>query len=353
MNPTKPSGTTPQAHAGTLRQFVRYAATTGLDLDACLDAELADWVRRAAELETVPAHVVVDVLEVCAVAGERPDLGIAFAAWSNPRGFGPLSLLWDHCPTFGEVVRLSGRYLHLENQALGTVVEREGDEVSLRHFTAVSARYGSRQFIEATLALNVRLARMMFGEHWVPMRLELTFAPPRIERFRRSFFACPIEYGALQNALIIRQEDMDRLQPHANASMLAYLEAQLERMALSRPSGLVERVEQAVLANLPGGAASLDLVAHVLAQSRRTLQRRLGEHGRSFAEIVLDVRKRVAEDYFSSEPRPQLTELAYRLGFADATVAGRFLAAHLRPARAMRSKRPSARHEIEAGMASL
>jgi hypothetical protein len=79
----------------------------------------------------------------------------------------------------------------------------------------------------------------------------------------------------------------------------------------------------------------------------------LGEQGRSFADIVLAVRKRVAEDYFLSEPRPQLTELAYRLGFADATVAGRFLAAHLRPARAMRSKRPSARHEIEAGMASL
>ncbi|TFU05501.1 AraC family transcriptional regulator [Polymorphobacter arshaanensis] len=338
MNSAIPSSALPQAHAGTLRQFVRYAETTGLDLDACLDAEMAGWVKRAAELDTVPAHVVVDVLEVCAAVGERPDLGIAFAAWSNPRGFGPLSLLWDHCPTFGEVVRVASRYLHLENQALGAAVEREVDEVSLCHFTAVPARFGSRQFIEATLALDVHLARMMFGEHWAPLRLELDFAPPRIERFRRNFFACPIEYGALRNALVIRQEDMDRLQPNANPSMLAYLEAQLERMALSRPSGLVEQVEQAVLANLPGGTASLDHVAQVLTQSRRTLQRRLGEQGRSFADIVLAVRKRVAEDYFSSEPRPQLTELAYRLGFADATVAGRFLAAHLRPARAMRRR---------------
>ncbi len=349
VNQASPPSVLPQAHAGTLRQFARYAETTGLDLCACLDAELVDWVRRAAELETVPAHVVVDVLEVCAVVGERPDLGIAFAAWSNPRGFGPLSLLWDHCPTFGEVVRVASRFLHLENQALGTVVQRQDDEVSLRHFTAVPARYGSQQFIEATLALDVRLARMMFGEHWAPVRLELNFAAPRIERFRRSFFACPVDYGALQNALVIRKEDMDRLQPHANPSMLAYLEAQLERIALSRPSGLVEQVEQAVLANLPGGAASLDHVAQLLAQSRRTLQRRLGEEGRSFADIVLSVRMRVAEDYFSSEPRPQLTELAYRLGFADATVAGRFLAAHMRPARDMRRRPASGLRKIEMG----
>ena len=350
MSYANPPSPLPQAHAGTLRQFVRYAETTGLDLNACLDAELAGWARRAAQLETVPAHVMVDILEVCSVAGARPDLGIAFAAWSNPRGFGPLSLLWDHCPTFGEVVRITSRYLHLENQALGSVVEREGDDVCLRHFTAVPARFGSQQFMEAILALDVRLARMMFGERWAPIRLELTCAPPRIERFRRSYFACPIEYGALRNAMVIRQEDMDRVQPHANASMLAYLESQLDRIARSRPNGLVEQVEQAVLANLPGGTANLDLIAQMLLQSRRTLQRRLGEEGRSFASIVLEVRKRVAEDYFSSEPRPHLTELAYRLGFADATVAGRFLAAHLRPARVMRRKRASALRDIATGV---
>lgn len=326
----------PQAHAGTLRQFVRYAETTGLDLAACLDPELAGWVARATELETVPAHVVVDLLEVCAAAGERPDLGIAFAAWSNPRGFGPLSLLWDHCPTFGEVVRVASRYLHLENQALGTVVEREDGEVRLRHFTAVAARYGSRQFIEATLALDVCLARMMFGAHWAPVRLELEFAPPRIERFRRSVFTCPIEYGALHNALVISADDMDRMQPHANPTMLAYLEAQLETLARSRPSDLVEQVGKAVLASLPGGEVSLDHVARVLGQSRRTLQRRLTELGRTFADILLDVRRRVAEDYFATEARPNLAELAYRLGFADATVAGRFLATHLQPARVIR-----------------
>lgn len=336
MAPVGSSPAIPQAHAGTLRQFVRYAETTGLDLAACLDPELAGWVSRVGELETVPAHIVVDVLEVCAAAGERPDLGIAFAAWSNPRGFGPLSLLWDHCPTFGEVVRVASRYLHLENQALGTVVEREDGEVRLRHFTAVAARYGSRQFIEATLALDVCLARMMFGAHWAPLRLELEFAPPRIERFRRGVFGCPVEYGALHNALVIRAEDMDRVQPHANSTMLAYLEAQLEMMARSRPSGLVEQVEQAVLASLPGAGASLDHVSHVLGQSRRTLQRRLGEQGRTFAGILLDVRRRVAEDYFATETRPNLSELAYRLGFADATVAGRFLATRLRPARALR-----------------
>lgn len=54
----------PQTHAGTLRQFVRYAQATGLDLDACLDAELRRWIAEIDTLATLPAHIVVDILEV-------------------------------------------------------------------------------------------------------------------------------------------------------------------------------------------------------------------------------------------------------------------------------------------------
>lgn len=327
----------PQAHAGTLRQFARYAGDTGLDLSACLDAELRGWVAAIDQLATVPAHVVVDVLEVSATVGRRPDLGIAFAAWSNPRGFGPLSLLWDHCPTFRDVVRIARRYLNLENEALGTAVEEHGDEVMLRHFTAVPARYGSRQFIEATLALDVSLARMMLGRCWAPVRLELAFPAPANPRYPRGFFACPIEYDAPQSQLVVARADMDRVQPNANAPMLAYLEAHLLTHAAPRPRAFAETVEIAVGAALPGGGASLDAIAAVLALSRRTLQRRLAEEGLRFADILLRVRRRSADDYFAAAARPKLTELAHRLGFRDAAVAGRFLKAHLAPARTLKA----------------
>lgn len=329
----------PQAHAGTLRQFVRYTDAAGLDLARCLDSELHKWIVALDQLETVPAHVVVDVLEVCAVVGEQPDLGIAFAAWSNLRGFGPLSLLWDHCPTFRDLVRVARSYLQLESQALGTAVSEAGNEVALVHFMAVPARYGSRQFIEATFALDVCLARMMHGQRWSPLRLELVHSPPRSERYRRRFFACPIEYGASRNALVLQREDMDRVQPGANAPMLAYLEAHLGTLTAQSQASLVERVSQTITAHLAGGHAGLDHVATLLAMSPRTLQRCLAAEGTSFGAVQQAVRCRIATDYLASETRPRLAELAYRLGFDDASAAGRFCRLHLEGIRKLRARK--------------
>src|SRR3546814_9558036 len=75
---------------------------SGLDLDAILDDELRAIAASAAHAERVPAHAIVDMLQICAAVAGRPDLGVAFAQWGNIRGYGPLSLLWDHCPTRSE-----------------------------------------------------------------------------------------------------------------------------------------------------------------------------------------------------------------------------------------------------------
>lgn len=314
-----------EADAGTLRQFNRFARTSGIDIDTMLDVELREIVARAQDEERVPAHAIIDILQICSVLAERPDLGVAFAQWSNMRAYGPLSLLWDHCPTLADAIRINRRYLHLESSALMTPLEQDGDEVAVRHILLIPARYGGSQFIEATIYLSTRVARLILGDGWAPLRIELEHSPPDDFRIQRHLFGCPIEYGSSRSAMIVRQSDLSHVSPNGNAHMLAYLERHMDSMDRSMPADFCGQVEQILAANLTTDHATVDHVSKILGMSRRTLQRRLDEYGTSFGDRLDIVRSRIVEDYFRTERRPNLTLLAHRLGFGDASAASRFL----------------------------
>ena len=205
------------------------------------------------------------------------------------------------------------------------VVEDEGGEVAIRQFLVIPSRFGGSQFIEATLTVRLRIIRLLLGESWHPLRLELEHSPPASQRFIRSVFRCPIHYGADRSAIILPREDLRRPAPNGNAQMLAYLERQLQNLDHEQTADIVQRVEQRIATNLAGGRASLDLVAELLALSRRSVQRHLAEHGLSFEDLVMRVRRRVAEEYFASERKASLAELAYRLGYGEAASVSRFL----------------------------
>lgn len=317
------------ADAGAMRQFVRFARATGLSLDTILDDELAAIAAASATADRIPAHGIVDIMQVCSAVARRPDLGVAFAIWGNIRGWGPLSLLWDHCPTLAEALRVNQRYLHVETGALGGKGVLEGDDIALCQFLLVPARYGGSQFIQGTLTLEMRVARMLLGEDWSAVRLELEGPAPDDTRYQRSIYRCPIEYGADRNALVIRRSDLDRPSRNGNAHMLAYLERHLEAFDRALPVDLVQEVEQVVVANLAGGRTTLGRVATVLAVSPRTLQRRLAMEGTSFATILATARRRSADEYFLTDRRPNLIHLAHRLGYGDASAVSRFLRTQL------------------------
>lgn len=313
------------ADASAVRQFVRFAQATGLALTTMLDPELREIMSLAMNAERVPAHGIVDMLQICSTLGDRPDLGVAFAAWGNMRGYGPLSLLWDHCPSVAEAIRVNRRFVHVASSALGSVTEEFDDEIAVRHLLLSPARFGGSQFIEATLTLEVRVARLILGEGWSPIRMEFDHPAPRDTRYHRTMFRCPIEFGSDRSALVIGRDDLERQSKTGNAHMLAYLERHLEEADRAWPTDLLHQIEQVVAANLAGGRATLEHVAGVLGMSTRTLQRRLSERQAHFGSLVDTVRKRLAADYLNSETRPNLTHLAHRLGYSDASAASRYL----------------------------
>lgn len=317
------------AHASAMRQFTRFAEVVGIDLRHVCPPELFAFVEQAHCVEWLPASVQVDVLQVAAIASGRADLGVAFSMWCNVRGFGPVSQLWDHCSTLDEATRLTRRYMHLESAAMRSSTDITGHEAAFRHVLMVPARYGSSQFLQATLTLQVRIARMMLGEEWMPIRLELDHPAPLCDRYLQAAFRCPIEFDSDRCALVFRKSDLHRPSSHANPDMRLQMERQLAQAESQWPGDLVQQVRYFIASNLIERRANLPHVASLAGLSTQSLQRRLADRGTTFAMILEQVRKQTADEYFRTARRPNLTELSHRLGYTDASAASRFLRQHM------------------------
>ncbi|WP_226016432.1 AraC family transcriptional regulator ligand-binding domain-containing protein [Novosphingobium sp. FKTRR1] len=320
----------PIAHPASMQQFLRYARVTGIDLERVLYPELLAILTDSENVEFVPAYAMVETLQLCAIVAERPDLGAAFASWCNLRGYGPLSLLWDHCPTVADSIRVSGRFLHLETEAIGSRLAEEGDDIVLQQFMMIPARYGGSQFLECTMTLQMRVLQLIMGDDWHPLRIEFAHPPPPRMTVHRGLFRCPLVYGADRTALVLHRSELGRRTPNGNAHLLAFLEQQLERTGRNQRRDAAQTVHQIIAANLAGGAITLERTAQLLSVSPRSLQRRLADCGQSFASVLAAERRRLAEEYFATQSKPNLAELAYRLGYTEASAASRFLRAHMR-----------------------
>ncbi|ABD26944.1 transcriptional regulator, AraC family [Novosphingobium aromaticivorans DSM 12444] len=317
------------AHASAMRQFSQFAGVAGLDLRRACPPDVYAFVEQAQDAEWLPATAHVDVLQAAAIASGRADLGVAFAMWCNIRGFGPVSLLWDHCTTVDEASRITRRYMHLESAAMRSSTDTDGHEAALRHILMVPARFGGSQFLQATLALQLRIIRMLLGEEWTPIRLELDHPAPPSYRYHQAVFRCPIEFEADRCALVFRKSDLHRPSLRGNANMVQYLERQLAHADSHWPGDLVQQIRYFVAANLTERKANLAHVSGLAGLSSQSLQRRLAERGTTFATILEEVRKQTADEYFRTARRPNLTELSHRLGYTDASAASRFLRQHM------------------------
>jgi len=315
-----------KADAAPTRRFLEFAEDVGLPIRNW-PAHLREQAEAAKSDRLVPATLIIDLLQVSALLSGRGDVGVAFSDWVTLRRLGPVSLLWDHCATFHDALVRTRKYMDLENPALSLNIEERGSEVALVHAVEMQSAYGSSQFLEAVIASTVKLGRLILGKDWTGLRVEMSHDASDYSRFKRNFFRCPIVYSEDRCAVVCRREDLFRLSAQGDAHTLAFLEDQMDDALRELPSDFVRRVEALVALRLAGGLATLPVIALLAGVSRRTLQRRLGEAGATFGDILRLVRKRKAEDYLRGARTPNLTQLAYLLGFSDASAASRFVKA--------------------------
>ena len=162
----------------------------------------------------------------------------------------------------------------------------------------------------------VALARLCTRYMIRPTRITSPEPPDDVEAYRE-YFGAAVTKGT-NCTVAFSAQDAARPFLTANDRMWDFFEPELRRRLSSLEKGTTveERVRASLLEQLPAGSSSIEAVAHDLAMSTRTLQRRLKEERTTFQAILDETRASLALHYLSaSDLSPG--EISFLLGFED------------------------------------
>jgi AraC-like DNA-binding protein len=245
-------------------------------------------------------------------ASSAPDVGLRLSKETELHEYDISSLAALHSPDIRTALSKIARYKRLCGPK-DLVVELQGKEVAVYTTWLHSSRPTPPRLVDASLGSLLVLLQRGSGQPLAPKRVELARSRSD-EAMLLRFFGCSLRFRAGRDALIFEEQLLATPFVTHNADLLQVLVPSLD--AKLEPRSLVDEVKRVVGRRMSGERPSVDKVARDLALSPRTLQRRLGELGVSYQQVLDDVRHHTALRLLRAREL-DISEIAFLLGFEE------------------------------------
>ena len=253
-----------------------------------------------------------------------PCIGLEVGRSWHPTTFHALGYAALASGSLREALTLVVRYSRVVSTGARIALEDHGADAHLRLHSrlpdyAIESAPMAPQ-VQAGLAALVVLCRTLIDSRFSPKQVLFaqSASPPSADRLR-AFFECPVTLGGREDALVFGRASLDAPIGTENPLLLSINEqALMQYHARLDARNVGDRVRAQLARTLPAGKVSQQDVARALNMSLRSMQRKLKEEGVSFRGLLDDTRRRLARQY-SSDPTLSAGEVAYLLGFADAS----------------------------------
>lgn len=303
-----------EIRAATLSVYLEVASSVGLD---------GYWMLRHAGIPAsalqnpdnrLPAGIVVRLLEQSARRSGREDFGLLMAESRSFASLGPISLLLDRLANIREVLGALGLYRRHMNDIVMIDLEEVGETALIK--IGFIAEFAKVQVTDFAVALGCTVLSGASRGHWQPATVHLTRPAPADPTAWRRFFQAPVEFDSLFNGFACPTSALDIANPNADPLMAAHAERLLRLVPLPREdSPASDRVRRSLALLLPNGQARLDPVAAQLGITPRALQRGLEAEGTTFAGLLGEVRRELAQVYLDGAQ--SVTAVSEQLGYAS------------------------------------
>lgn len=242
----------------------------------------------------------------------------------NCDDYGAFGLAWKTAPTLRDSFARAERYWRLLTTVSEYEVRTDGANAYFILHRDGERRLGMRLSNEATLASATSISRQVAPAGFHPKKIFFKHPRPAVITAHEAYFGCPVVFGSEMDAMLVAAESLDRPNRQADQAitrfLLNYLDEELQKVATS-PT-LQQQVRAAIAESLSEGVPKMRGVARGLGLSERTLQRRLGEEGVSFQQLVDSARRELAEGLLVQSDY-SLSEIAFLSGFSEQSAFNR------------------------------
>lgn len=315
----------PRIRSYLLLPYAEAMARYGIDVDSVLTrhnmcaADLDDAYRR------VPLTDFIAFAEDAARFVGDPALGLKLGAELRPVQLGSLNFLMTTSPTLGAA--LAGFSSWAKGMREGWHIQLASGDIGADYIYRLDIADASKacQDIEHSLANICSLIRLRMGSGWAPLEVHFEHAAQGQRRQYESTFRAPVYFEQPVSKLVIRNADLEQKAERLHFALMPLMESHLRDVteAMRGDESVADDVSLVIARYLGSRSVTLEIVAHELGLSARSLQRRLAEEGVSFRDLVKAQRRRVVETLLGRGRRGSLTSIAMSAGYADGAVLSR------------------------------
>lgn len=254
-----------------------------------------------------------------------PALSAIHAGTRVPFGmYDVVDYLASSCETIGESFAHLARYFSLVREGVEWTIEEDGALPTVR---LVDRRAPDDYFFdEWMLGILFGRFRDLIGDHFRYTTCAVRRPRPDEEAVTkaRDLLECEPTFGASGASFSVTPDVWSASLPRKNSRLRETLERHAAELLaeMAPPAETSRRVREVVTAELRGGEPTIERAAKRMAVTPRTLQRRLRDEGTSFQTLLDAVRADLAKRYLSDD-RLGVTEVAFLLGYADASAFAR------------------------------
>lgn len=277
----------------------------------------------SAQVFDKPDNVVpfVALCRLTHLARERTglcDVGLRACTNTGLTALGLLGYLVANSESVGRGLAALREFLHVHDEGATAYFAGEGDSAVLGYEVLTPGVRGADQVTFGALAIAANVLRGLCGASFRFHEVSFAYpAPPDVSLFR-SFFAAPVRFDTERSALAFEARWLAAPVAGASAYIREILDEKIRQQVTDAPDASGDRLRRVVRSLVAGGRFTVDDLAAAFALSRRTLARRLNEHGTSFHELLDEARFLAARNLLQSSQAP-VAGIAARLGYTDAT----------------------------------
>lgn len=253
----------------------------------------------------------------CAAATLGDDaLGLHVGERIRPGHYGVLGYMAMACTTLGEALARQQRYQTLVLSIPAANMQVDGEIVTCAWNPGTDASF--RQLADFNFAALLTYMRWLTDQPLPPRAVEMTYPRPRDVREHARVFGCEPRFGSDAYRIAFPLQWLALPLVQADPALRALMDRAAESQLRSLDGGdaWTSRVRRMVESRLGHDAVALDAIASSLGVPARTLQRRLGDEGASFAALVDDVREARARELLG-DAALDLTDVTFLLGFSE------------------------------------
>jgi AraC-like DNA-binding protein len=265
---------------------------------------------------TVPYVILGMFLNRCAELTNCSHFGLLTGSRMTASNLGAVGFLTLSARDLRSSLNQLSRYFRFHNTNATLELIETPEAASCRFSLLMPHLEGREHILDGALANAFNTLRRLCGPRWEPMEVNFARGEPMDRRPYVRLFGRSVHFNHNETELVFAPHWLDTPLPSADPALHEAMLKQLRALELAEPEDVMSLVRRMLPSLISARAASLEVVAHLVGLSARTLTRRLAAEGTTYMRLREEARH-VAACQLLESTRMQANEISDRLGYAN------------------------------------